>query len=213
MKDITVLVHGLGQNESSWKSIKNSCYEDKIKTVEPNLFKLIKNKECIYDNVYTAFCKYLNSLEGKINLVGISLGGILALNYAIDYPEKVSSIILIGVPFKMPKMLLKFQNIVFKLITEKNFEQIGCSKKQLLSLTKSMENLDYIKKLNKIKCDTCIICGEKDKANIKSMRLLKENIKNSKMALIENAGHVVNIENPEDLYKKVKEFWSNLENK
>lgn len=116
-------------------------------------------------------------------------------------------------PFKIPKMLLKFQNIVFKFMPEKSFKQIGCSKKQLLSLTKSMENLDYIKKLSKIKCDTCIICGEKDKANIKSVRLLKENIKNSKIVLIENAGHVVNIENPEGLYKKMKEFWSNLENK
>ena len=45
------------------------------------------------------------------------------------------------------------------------------------------------------------------------MRLLKENIKNSKIVLIENVGHVVNIENPEGLYKKMKEFWSNLENK
>lgn len=213
MKDIIVLVHGLGQNELSWKSIKNNCNEDGIKTVEPNLFKLIENKDCIYNNMYAAFSKYLNSIEGKINLVGISLGGILALNYAIDYPEKVSSIILIGVPFKMPKMLLKFQNIVFKLITEKNFEQIGCSKKQLLSLTKSMESLDYTKNLGKVKCNSCIVCGEKDKANIKSMKLLKENIKNSKIALIENAGHEVNIENPEGLYKKMKEFWSNLENK
>ena len=34
----------------------------------------------------------------KINLVGLSLGGILTIDYVEEFPEKVNSIILIGTP-------------------------------------------------------------------------------------------------------------------
>jgi pimeloyl-ACP methyl ester carboxylesterase len=38
--------------------------------------------------IYTTFVKYCNNFTDKLNLCGLSLGGILALNYTIDYPKK-----------------------------------------------------------------------------------------------------------------------------
>ncbi|MGO4928740.1 alpha/beta fold hydrolase [Fundicoccus sp. Sow4_F4] len=49
-------------------------------------------------------------------MFGISLGGTLALNYAVDFPEAVDSLTLINTQFKMPKVLLSLQNIFFKFI-------------------------------------------------------------------------------------------------
>ena len=40
---------------------------------------------------------------------------------------------------------------------------------------------------------TLIVCGEKDSANIKSAYYLSENIKNAKLKIIENTGHVVKV--------------------
>ena len=52
----------------------------------------------------------------KIDLCGLSLGGILALNYAIDYPNKVEKLVLIGTPYRVPKVMFSIQNIIFKFL-------------------------------------------------------------------------------------------------
>ena len=37
-----------------------------------------------------------------ICLCGLSLGGVLALNYAIEHPEKIKGMVLIATQYKMP---------------------------------------------------------------------------------------------------------------
>ncbi|MFR5555446.1 MAG: alpha/beta fold hydrolase [Coprococcus sp.] len=40
-----------------------------------------------------------------MHLCGLSLGGILALQYALEHPQKVASVVLIGTQYTMPKRL------------------------------------------------------------------------------------------------------------
>ena len=58
-----------------------------------------------------------------------------------------------------------------------------------------------------IKCPTLIICGEKDRANIKAAYYLSANIKDSKLKIIKNTGHVINEENPKELSMLINSFW------
>ena len=53
-----------------------------------NLPDLVHSKEVTYDNLYAAFSDYCNQYDEPIDLCGLSLGGVLALNYAIQYPKK-----------------------------------------------------------------------------------------------------------------------------
>ena len=39
---INILVHGLGQNESSWDKVKELSEENKVEVKTPNLFNLAK---------------------------------------------------------------------------------------------------------------------------------------------------------------------------
>ncbi|MFQ7075995.1 MAG: alpha/beta fold hydrolase [Clostridia bacterium] len=93
---INILVHGLGQNESSWDKVKELLEENKVEVETPNLFNLAKNYQLSYENLYKIFADYCNSFKEKLNIVGLSLGGILAIDYVNEYPEKVNSIILSG---------------------------------------------------------------------------------------------------------------------
>ena len=43
-------------------------------------------------------------------------GAVLALNYAIDFPQKAGSLVLIAPQYDMPKFLLKVQNVLFKFM-------------------------------------------------------------------------------------------------
>ncbi|MFR0973831.1 MAG: alpha/beta fold hydrolase [Acutalibacteraceae bacterium] len=128
-----ILIHGLGQNSKDWDTIKNELETREISPIVPDLFDLTKGRELDYPTVYQAFSEMSESYKDKLNLCGLSLGGLLALNYAIQYPKKINSLVLIGTPFEIPKGLLKFQNFVFKLIPKSAFQNMGVSKKRLYS--------------------------------------------------------------------------------
>ena len=206
---VNILIHGLGQNETSWNEVKNQLNNSEINVETPNLFSIVKNYQVNYENMYKTFADYCNSLNEKINLVGLSLGGILAIDYANEYPEKVNSIILSGTPYEIPKSIITIQNIIYKFMPKKVFEQIGCTKKDLITLMDSIKNLTIPQKAPNIKCHTLIMCGEKEKNNInmKSAIKLNEVIKNSKFEIIKNAGHEVNIDNPKEFANTIYNFW------
>lgn len=202
-----VLIHGSGHKATSWKETI-SYIENSKEILCPELSTILEGKEASYTNLYSAFTEYCNRLHGKIHLCGISLGGILALNYAIDFPEKVKSLVLIGTPHRIPKIMFSIQNIVFKILPKSLFDNMAFSKKDTFILGNSMKKLDFSNKVKNVKCPTLIICGQKDTANIKSAHFLTENIKNSKEIIFENTGHVVNEENPELLAKTLNKYYT-----
>ena len=204
---INILVHGLGQTEKSWDKIIEELDKSNIKAENPNLFELAKNYEINYENIYRTFCDYCNSFKEKINLCGLSLGGLLSIDYAIEYPEKVNSIILVGTPYKIPKKMFKLQNFIFRFMPKSAFENIGIKKNDFINLTNSMADLDIKSKVDNIKCQTLILCGEKDNVNMESAKQLNRNIRASKLEIIKNAGHEVNTENPKELASVISEYW------
>lgn len=203
-----ILIHGLGQNETSWNLVETELKNNNIKVEKPNLYSIIKNEKINYTTMFQKFADYCNSFDDKLNLCGLSLGGILALDYAKKFPDKVNSIILVGTPYKIPKILFKIQGIIFHLMPKATIEKIGCSKKDFISLVNSMSDLDIASNLDKVKCKTLILCGVKDNQNMESAKLLNKNIKGSSFRTIANSSHEVNIDNPKELSNIIYDFWS-----
>ena len=200
-----ILIHGSGHRADSWTKVIEYMNNDKDMLC-PNLDTILNGKEASYTNLYSSFAEYCNKIDGKIDLCGLSLGGILALNYAIDYPEKVEKLILIGTPHKVPKVMFSIQNVVFKLLPKSLFETMAFDKKDTFILGKTMKKLDFSNRVNKVQCPTLVISGEKDSANIKSAYYLSESIKNAELKIIANTGHVVNEENPKELASIISEY-------
>ena len=89
-----VLIHGSGHKADSWNKV--IAYMNNAKDIIClNLATILNGKEASYTNLYSSFAEYCNKTDGKIDLCGLSLGGILALNYAVDYTDKVEKLILI----------------------------------------------------------------------------------------------------------------------
>lgn len=200
-----ILLHALGQDSSSWKETVNAMDEN-LEIDCPDLFTLC-DSEINYSNLYRGFSKYCNEYSQPLNICGLSLAGMLAINYAGNNPDKVNSLALIATQYVIPKNLMRFQNIIFKFMPEKAFKGMGISKKEVLQLTKSMMNLNLEKDLEKIVCPTLILCGEKDRANMKASLQLNDLLDNSKLKIIERAGHEVNIDNPKSLALELNAFF------
>ena len=201
-----ILIHGSGHKAASWNETisRLECGND---ILCPNLAEILNGEDASYANLYSAFARYCGGIDGRLDLCGISLGGILALNYAIDFPDKVNTLVLIGTPHKTPKLMLSIQNVVFRLLPRSCFDKMEFSKAAVFVLGSSMKNLNFSDKVHNIACPTLIICGEKDRANIKSAYFLSDNIKNAKLRIIERTGHVVNEEAPEVLAGLLNEFY------
>ena len=103
----------------------------------------------------------------------------MALNYAIDHPDKVKALVLIAAQYKMPKELLKVQNMLFHLMPNSAFNKMGFKKADVISLCGTMAELDFSDSLHKVSCPVLIVCGEKDKANKKTSKELCHYLNNS----------------------------------
>lgn len=204
-----ILVHGSGHKATSWNEVI-SYMKDSKEILCPNLSEILGGKDPSYYNLYSSFAEYCNNFDEKINLCGLSLGGILALNYAIDFPNEVQTLILIGTPYKVPKVMFSIQSIIFKFFPNSVFENMAFNKKDTLVLGNSMKTLNFCNSVQKIKCPTLIICGKKDRANIKSANYLYENIKHAQLKIIEDTGHIVNEERPKELSKILNEYYREI---
>ena len=201
-----IFVHGSGHKATSWeKTISYMTNNEDI--VCPNLSSILEGKEASYENLYSSFVKYCNEFDGQIHLCGLSLGGILALNFALDFPQKVKTLVLTGTPYKVPKVAFSFQNIIFRFLPKSIFETMAFDKKNTFALGDTMKNLDFSDRVKNIKCPTLILCGKKDSANMKSADYLSQSIRSAELKIIENTGHVVNEENPKALADILNEYY------
>lgn len=202
-----ILIHGLGQNRYHWNTVNRYLKAHDIQTYSPDLFTSTNHHATNYTTLYHQFAAYCNTYKTPLNLCGLSLGGVLALDYAKTNPEKVRSLILIGTPYHIPKHLFKLQNLMFQLTPSTVFEQMGLPKSNFIHLVQSMAHLDIAKDLTQISCETLILCGQKDITNMKSAVDLQKHIPNSRCHLIKNSGHEVNIDNPLVLAQYIADFW------
>lgn len=201
-----VYAHGLGQSADSWKrdgAPKESVFVD--------LAQLLQGKEADYNALYAAFSAVCDEQEGQIVLCGLSVGGVLALNYAIDHPQKVRALALIAAQYKMPKLLLKMQNVLFRCMPKAAFARTGFGKSDFLRLCGSMVQLDFSGTLQSVACPALIVCGEKDSANRKASAALARRLPNAVYQEIAGAGHEVNTQAPNRLGQVLAEFYRNIE--
>ena len=202
-----VLVHGSGHKATSWNETI-SYMKDSGEVLCPNLFSILNGKEPTYDNLFASFAEYCNQIDGPIHLCGLSLGGILALQYALDFPDKVKTLVLIGTPHKVPRASFALQNAVFRFLPKSVFTSMAFDKRNTFALGSSMKNLDFSARAGGIRCPALILCGEKDRANLPSARFLAQNIPGAELQIIGHTGHVVNEENPQALAELLKDFYA-----
>lgn len=189
----TVLIHGLGQDASAWKDVIPLLPDKTVLTMD--LSDLIGSGT--WQELSNGFAARIASLEEPMCLCGISLGAVLALDYAAGNPGKVRSMLLIAPQYKMPVLLLKFQALLFRLMPQSSFAESGLSKKQFIALTTDMARLDFTQALNNITCPVITACGERDSANSRASRRLAELLDCGEFAEIPGAGHEANTDAPE----------------
>ena len=198
-----VYIHGLGQDAGAWKETA-ACVD--YEGVFPDLAKLCEGEAVCYKTLSRRFEEYCGAEDGKLVLCRLSLGGILAMDYAIRHPDRVDRLILAGIQYRMPARLLRFQNFLFRLMPESAFPGSGFGKMDFISLSRSMTELDFTDELKKIECPALVICGEKDSANQTACKEAAGLLPDGRLCVIQGAGHELNCSHPKELAEAITKF-------
>lgn len=199
-----VFIHGLGQGTNSWDKVIKHLDRTDVKCID--LIAIKKKEPLNYQMLYDEVKRQCSQISEPIHLVGLSLGGVLALDYAIQFSEKVNSLVIINSQYKMPKFLLTLQNVIFQFIPKNKFNIMGFTKQDFISITNSMKSIDFSNQLKHLETPTLLINGEKDKLNYKAAKEMSELLVNSKLVIIPNAKHEINKDLPKELASVINVF-------
>ncbi len=190
----TILLHGLGQTAQDWKKVVCQLSSSNVEC--PELFSSMENEISYHQILGDLERRYSNAKE-PLRICGLSLGALLAIDFAIRHGDKVASLVLIGTQYKVPSLLIDFQNLIFRCMPNKAFESMGLSKSNTIKLARSMRALDFTAQLSGIHCPVNILCGEKDSANLKASKKLNEILPKATLQIVPGAGHEINKDAPE----------------
>ena len=204
-----VYVHGLGQTPADWAAVL-AHETDPQESLCPDLPALLRESGPAYPALYDAFAACCRRFAEPIELYGLSLGAVLALQFAAEHPAQVRSLVLIAPQYKSPKGLLRLQNLLFRFMPSFMFRQTGLGKETFMALCRSMEDLDLSGLLPAVSCPVLVVCGEKDRANRKASSDLAEMLPRAALRVIPGAGHTVNTEAPEQLAAVLRAFRASL---
>ncbi|MFP4364022.1 MAG: alpha/beta fold hydrolase [Spirochaetia bacterium] len=118
--DVPILmIHGLGADHCMWTPQLMSYPEKGVFCIAPDVRGHGKS-EPVEDLSLTDWAKDLNEILDtmgieKVHVLGVSMGGVIAQEFALQYPEKISSLVLCDTFGKLRTMTEKFLGWAIKI--------------------------------------------------------------------------------------------------
>jgi pimeloyl-ACP methyl ester carboxylesterase len=224
-----LLVHGSGGDHTLWSyQVKGLREAFSVAALDLNGHGRSPFREGNGLSTYTEdVLAVLERLSGRAFLVGHSLGGAIALNVALHYPDRIGGLGLIGTGAHLrvlPELLELLQRdfeaaveLILdwafakkpepKLLAKAREQMRRNGQKTLLRDLLTCDSFDVMDKLGQIGVPTLIVCGREDKLTpVKYSEYLRDHIPNASLKVIEGAGHMVMLEQPEQLNQAIREF-------
>lgn len=224
-----LLVHGAGGSRLHWPAELRRLPEATVYTLElPGHGRSEgPGRDTIqgYAETVVAFLDAVG-VEHTI-VVGHSMGGAIAQTLALEFTDRITSLVLVATGARLrvaPTILDGIQSNfegAAELITHfawgsgasPALTELGqqailkAGPDVLLSDFTACDNFDVIKRLEEIKVPALVIVGTADQlAPPKYARFMAERISNARLALVEEAGHMVMLERPAETAQAVRDF-------
>lgn len=239
--DSLLLIHGLGSSTHDWEE-QVPAFSQKFQVITIDLRGHGQTDKPKGPYSIQMFAEDIAGLLKKLgvkltNVLGISLGGGVAFQLAVDYPDLVKSLIIVNAGIEIPmdsfKMKLEaFKRIfIVKLVGMKKMGEVLAprlfikpeqeelrkklierwaenDKKAYLSAMRALIGWTIRDQLNKINFPTLVIGSDEDYAPSSVKEEYTALIPNAKFIEIKDARHAVPIEKPKEFNEIVMRFLS-----
>lgn len=162
--------------------------------------------------------EFLDALKlERARLVGHSMGGAIAQTFALEFPERAAGLVLVGTGAKLrvaPQLLDGIKSdlkTTARVLVDHYFAENASAhlkEKSFAQLLKTGSDITYNdfaacdafdvrERVKQITCPTLLLCGRFDKMTPPHYsEYLAQQIPHARLAIIENAGHMVMLEQP-----------------
>jgi 3-oxoadipate enol-lactonase len=231
-----VFLHGLGGDRRSWLyQVPSFC--DAFAVINVDLRghgdSSAPDGEWSTADMARDVVRLLRNLGAeKAHLVGLSLGGMVALRFALDFPYATESLVLagtIGGPGRfapqwrdavkfieenpMPAIAKQripaaFSDSIDPVMRDYFVDRVSRNDKDAYARTaRAIGGFDVVDRLGDIAAPTLVIVGERDAVTPPELSAeLAERIANARLVTIAGAGHLCNLERPAEFNRAVREF-------
>jgi len=238
-----LLIHGLGSSTRDWEE-QIPAFSQRYQVIAIDLRGHGKTDKPKGPYSMQLFAEDIAELLKKLGIksthvLGISLGGGIAFQFAVDYPDLVKSLIIVNAFIEIPmdsfKMKLEAfkRTFIVKLVGMKKMGKVLAprlfikpeqeelrkklikrwadnDKKAYLSAMRALMGWSVRDKLNKIDFPTLIIGSDEDYVPSSIKREYTKLIPKAKFIEIEDARHAVPIEKPTEFNEIVLNFLSEI---
>ena len=229
-----VFIHGVGLDNTMWTPQKKFFKKKQI--IFYDLFNHGKSKKKFTNLNFEIFNKQLNDLLNhlnitKCNLIGFSLGALIAQHFSSQNSKKINKLIIIGSVYKRSQQQINNVTIRYKQVTngqdisldsvnrwftKEYLDKHSKTKDFFLSILGKKKNEDFLPaykvfveadkyslNLNKLLMPTLIMTGENEVGSTPEMsKMLHQEIRNSELFIIPKAKHMATFEK-DDLVNKI----------
>lgn len=236
-----MLLHGLGANSNSWLFQTRPLQQSGFRTIAPDAPGFGKSRLVGIRASIDQFCSPIETLVRQLGIasfhvVGISMGGAMALQIALDHPGWVSRLVLVNTfarlsvtdPRQLPYFAVRFILVhtlglptQARLVAKRIFpypdqeifrqgliEQLSQADPQAYrAAMRALASFDVRSRLNKIECPTLVVTGDRDTTvPLEAQHYLAQHIPGAYQVIIKDAGHAVTIEKAEQFNQVLVEF-------
>jgi len=238
---IVLLLHGLGANASSWTLQFDPLAEAGYRPIAVDAPGFgdspYRGRGWPIDAYAAQLAELVSDLgASSVHVVGISMGGVVAEQFALDYPNLTSKLVLANT-FAVMKptnlsswlYLLVRMSIIHtlgmtaqaKIVGERVFprdDQAELREQFMQQVAKAnphayraamhaLIRFDVRSRLYELRMPTLVITGENDTTvPLKNQKILVENIPGARQLLVPNAGHAVSVDSYEIFNQELLSF-------
>lgn len=228
-----VCVHGAGGSHLNWPAEIRRLPGASVYTLDlPGHGKSSGEGRRTIAEYVAVLMSFLDALDlPDAVIVGHSMGGAVALEMALSHSERVRGLVLVGsgarlrvAPAILQGILVNFESAV-RLIGDFAYgpdapADLKHRGQQLMAGTVpqvmhgdflACDAFDVMDQLDKIHVPTLIITGTSDRLTpVKYAKFLAHNIPGAQLMLLENAGHMVMLERPQEVGEAMARFVASL---
>lgn len=202
-----IFLHGVGQDSRAWEQVITGLKG--YHCVSLNLFRHGRLPD--FSGLQEQVRQVVRESEEDVVVIGLSLGGMLALSLLQDPVPQLRAVVSIAGQYQFTKnWAYKVQVALLKLLPPSLLEKQGLDKENLLAFYRDLAQLNMTGFLQTTTLPVLLLCGERDKINLKTAKQLKNLIPEAEMAVIAEAGHEVNKDQPEALAARIGRWCSAL---